>query len=99
MGAAAVALLVASTVFAQSDADRTFVNAGITAFRAGRFTEAAKDFRGARFASVDHPEKYEEVLALLAGRPVLCRQRTILACTFHPELSGDARLHRLFLEM
>ena len=40
-----------------------------------------------------------EVLALLAGRPVLCRQRTILACTFHPELSGDARLHRLFLEM
>jgi 5'-phosphate synthase pdxT subunit len=40
-----------------------------------------------------------EVLARFEGRPVLCRQRTILACTFHPELSGDARLHRLFLEM
>jgi 5'-phosphate synthase pdxT subunit len=40
-----------------------------------------------------------EVLSRFEGRPVLCRQRTILACTFHPELSGDARLHRLFLEM
>jgi 5'-phosphate synthase pdxT subunit len=40
-----------------------------------------------------------EALASFEGRPVLCRQRTILSCTFHPELSGDARLHRLFLEM
>ena len=39
-----------------------------------------------------------EVLARLDGHPVLCRQGDVLACTFHPELSGDLRLHRLFCE-
>jgi len=40
-----------------------------------------------------------EVLASDASAvPVLCRQRTIMISTFHPELTGDARLHRLFLE-
>jgi 5'-phosphate synthase pdxT subunit len=29
---------------------------------------------------------------------VLCRERTITVCTFHPELSGDARLHAMFVE-
>jgi 5'-phosphate synthase pdxT subunit len=29
---------------------------------------------------------------------VLCRERTITICTFHPELSGDARLHAMFVE-
>lgn len=31
-------------------------------------------------------------------RAVLCRRGPILVAAFHPELSGDARLHRLFLE-
>lgn len=39
-----------------------------------------------------------EVLARLDGHPVLCRQGPAWACTFHPELSGDPRLHRLFCE-
>ncbi|MCY3786876.1 MAG: pyridoxal 5'-phosphate synthase glutaminase subunit PdxT [bacterium] len=39
-----------------------------------------------------------EVLARLDGRPVLCRQGRVWGCTFHPELSGDLRLHRLFCE-
>ena len=39
-----------------------------------------------------------EVLATVAGRPVLCRQGPILAAAFHPELSDDLRLHQLFLE-
>jgi 5'-phosphate synthase pdxT subunit len=38
-----------------------------------------------------------EVLASLDGRPVLCRQGGVLASTFHPELTGDRRLHELFL--
>ena len=38
-----------------------------------------------------------EVLALVDTRPVLCRQGAILAAAFHPELSDDLRLHRLFL--
>ncbi|MGH9164732.1 MAG: pyridoxal 5'-phosphate synthase glutaminase subunit PdxT [Acidimicrobiales bacterium] len=39
-----------------------------------------------------------EVLASFAGRPVLCRQGPALVAAFHPELSGDDRLHRFFLD-
>ncbi len=38
-----------------------------------------------------------EVLASYAGDPVLLRQGSILAATFHPELTSDRRLHRFFL--
>ena len=39
-----------------------------------------------------------EVLASREGAPVLVRQGHLLAATFHPELSGDGRVHRLFVE-
>jgi 5'-phosphate synthase pdxT subunit len=39
-----------------------------------------------------------EVLAAVAGRPVLCRQGRVLAAAFHPELGNDARLHQLFID-
>ncbi len=39
-----------------------------------------------------------EVLARVDEGAVLCRSGAILASSFHPELSGDLRLHRLFLE-
>jgi 5'-phosphate synthase pdxT subunit len=45
-----------------------------------------------------------EVLATVADRagearavPVLCRQGPVLVAAFHPELSGDLRIHDLFL--
>ncbi len=38
------------------------------------------------------------VLAEYAGDPVLIEQGRHLVATFHPELTGDARVHRLFLE-
>ncbi len=38
-----------------------------------------------------------EVLARIDGRPVLCRQGPVLVGAFHPELSGDSRIHELFL--
>jgi len=40
-----------------------------------------------------------EVLARLAGQPVLVRQGRVMAATFHTELAGDHRLHALFLEI
>ena len=46
-----------------------------------------------------------EVLATLPGagddpgRPVVCRQGTVLVAAFHPELTADRRLQRLFVEM
>lgn len=39
-----------------------------------------------------------EVLAELRGSPVLCTQGRHLFATFHPELTADNRVHRLFLE-
>lgn len=39
-----------------------------------------------------------EVLARRDGSPTLVRQGNRMAATFHPELSGDRRVHRLFVE-
>ena len=39
-----------------------------------------------------------EVLATIEGKPVLVRQRNVLAAAFHPELSDDDRIHRMFLQ-
>jgi 5'-phosphate synthase pdxT subunit len=38
-----------------------------------------------------------EILASVDGHPVAARQDGMLAVAFHSELSGDDRLHRLFL--
>jgi 5'-phosphate synthase pdxT subunit len=38
------------------------------------------------------------VLATHEGRPVLARQGSVTVGSFHPELSGDSRLHARFLE-
>ena len=40
-----------------------------------------------------------EVLADRDGFPVLVREKNILAATFHPELSSDRRVHRIFLDL
>ena len=40
-----------------------------------------------------------EVLARRDDDPVLVRQSHLLAATFHPELSSDARVHEYFLAM
>ncbi|GAC1383783.1 MAG: pyridoxal 5'-phosphate synthase glutaminase subunit PdxT [Acidimicrobiales bacterium] len=38
-----------------------------------------------------------DVLASVGDDPVLVRQGRVLAAAFHPELSGDLRLHQMFL--
>ena len=40
-----------------------------------------------------------EVLATVDDRPVLCRDRSTLVSSFHPELTVDGRIHRLFLDL
>ncbi len=40
-----------------------------------------------------------EVLARAAGHPVAVRQGSVLATAFHPEMTGDRRVHRLFVGM
>ena len=39
-----------------------------------------------------------EVLGTVDGRPVLCRQGAVVVASFHPEMSGDGRIHRRFLD-
>lgn len=39
------------------------------------------------------------VLGTHGGRPVLVQQGMLLASTFHPELTGDGRIHRAFLAL
>lgn len=38
-----------------------------------------------------------EVLATIDDQPVLCQQDHVTVAAFHPELSGDDRIHRRFL--
>ena len=40
-----------------------------------------------------------EVLAELDGNPVLVREGRILAASFHPELTGDTRVHERFCDL
>jgi 5'-phosphate synthase pdxT subunit len=73
-----------------------------------RSFEADLEFRGmsggpvhavfirAPWAAETGPEV--EVLAAVDGHPVAVRQNNIIAVSFHPELSGESRLHRLLLE-
>jgi 5'-phosphate synthase pdxT subunit len=40
-----------------------------------------------------------EVLASWSEHPVVAREGGVLACSFHPELTDDARIHALFMAM
>jgi len=39
------------------------------------------------------------ILAELDGHPVAARENSVMAVAFHPELTGDDRVHELFLSM
>ena len=39
-----------------------------------------------------------QVLASVDSHPVAVRSKTALATSFHPELTGDHRIHRYFIE-
>lgn len=40
-----------------------------------------------------------EILSEVDEHPVMVRQGSILATSFHPELTGDERIHRMLLEL
>jgi pyridoxal 5'-phosphate synthase pdxT subunit len=40
-----------------------------------------------------------DVILEFEGKPVMVRQKNILAATFHPELTGDTRVHEFFLSV
>jgi len=65
--------------------------------------EAAGAFEGLRCVFIRAPLLSElgagvEVLARVDGAPVLVRQGRVIACTFHPELGDDPRVHQLLMQ-
>ncbi len=48
---------------------------------------------------IEKADSNVEVLCQLNGKPVAVKQGKILACAFHPELTGDTRLHKYFLDI
>jgi len=63
-------------------------------------TAAERGFAGLRCIFIRAPQLVDlapdvEVLARVEGAPVLVRQANVIACTFHPELGSDPRVHAL----
>lgn len=50
-----------------------------------------------RAPSIEEVGQDVEVLATVDGAPVLVRQGPLLASSFHPEMTSDARIHELFV--
>lgn len=55
-----------------------------------------------RAPAVERAGPAVEVIACMPGgpregEPILCRQGTVMACSFHPEIAGDPRVHEMFL--
>jgi 5'-phosphate synthase pdxT subunit len=65
------------------------------------FNDGSKQLIRAVFIRAPWVEKVSEsvqVLASVDAHPVAVRSKTALATSFHPELTGDHRIHRYFIE-
>lgn len=64
------------------------------------FAHLADPFRGVfiRAPWIESVGRGVEVLATHEGRIVAAREGRLLSTTFHPELTGDPRVHRFFIE-
>lgn len=63
--------------------------------------DAHRPFRGVfiRAPWIEDTGPEVEELGEFKGKVIMARQGNLLVCAFHPELTGDARIHRYFLEM
>jgi len=70
----------------------------VDSFEASIATEVG-EFHGVfiRAPRIERVGPSVEVIGRLGEEPVLVRQGHVLAASFHPELSGDARLHDYFV--
>jgi pyridoxal 5'-phosphate synthase pdxT subunit len=71
------------------EADLKFLHLGDLPFR-GVFIRAPR---------IEETGDGVDVLARLDDEPVAVRQGPHIGLTFHPEMTGDDRIHRLFLEL
>jgi 5'-phosphate synthase pdxT subunit len=64
-------------------------------------TELDEPFHGVfiRAPWVEKVGSEVEVFAVIDDHPVMVRQSRILATSFHPELTGDGRIHQMLLDL
>jgi len=75
----------------------------VDSFAARADADSANGFAELRCVFIRAPVLSElgpgvEALVRVDGAPVLARQGSVLACSFHPELGDDLRVHSLLLE-
>ena len=112
-GSCAGMILLANEILDAKVGQKTFGGLDITARRNafGRqvdsfesdiaFNDGSADLIRAVFIRAPWVEKVGagvEVLASVENHPVAVRSTTVLATSFHPELTGDHRIHRYFIE-
>lgn len=70
-----------------------------SSIREGRFENSPIEMVFIRAPKIERVGKDVQVIATEHDDPVLVRQGNTLAATFHPELSNDRRVHKLFLDL
>lgn len=63
-----------------------------------RFTDNAIEAVFIRAPKIQAIGQEVDVLATLENQPIFVRQNNVFAATFHPELTNDDRIHRLFIQ-
>ena len=112
-GSCAGMILLANKILDAKEGQKTFGGLDITVRRNafGRqvdsfesdipFNDGSSDLIRAVFIRapwVEQVGKDVEILASVDSHPVAVRSQTVLATSFHPELTGDHRIHRYFIE-
>jgi len=112
-GSCAGMILLANEILDAKEGQKSFGGLGITVRRNafGRqvdsfesdiaFNDGSEQLIHAVFIRAPWVEKVSdsvEVLASVVAHPVAVRSKTALATSFHPELTGDHRVHRYFIE-
>ena len=70
-----------------------------SSIREGKFAGSPIEMVFIRAPKIERVGKDVEVIATEGSDPVAVRQGKTMAATFHPELSGDSRIHRAFLDL
>jgi 5'-phosphate synthase pdxT subunit len=86
------------------EAERNAYGTQVDSFVAPADADSRPEWRGMECVFIRAPRLAEpgpgvEVLARVDGEPVLVREGRRLACTFHPELTDDLRVHTALLAL
>ena len=109
-GTCAGAILIANDVIASKQprlnlidisVKRNHYGRQIDSFEASLKIKGISNFRGIfiRAPLIEKVGKGVMVLSKFQNKPVLIKKDNILASTFHPELTGDKRVHEYFINM